>query len=64
MKVKINGKVYDAEKDTILIHLNPLTKFNIQNMPDDKSIYACCPLSKTDEELKEEALTFKKQVNS
>lgn len=43
MKVKIGNKIYDAEKEPIMIILDDNDKILLGNMPKDNYKYCCFP---------------------
>ena len=43
MKVKIGKKIYDAEKEPIMLILNKDDKYNISNMRESDMKYCCYP---------------------
>lgn len=63
MKVKINGKIYDANNDVILLHLNDHDKLNINNMSKDASIYGCFPNDFPDDKARGECIKFKEEAS-
>jgi len=50
MKVIINNKIYDAEKEPIILILSDSDKINIQNM-GKRIRYFACPDKMTNEEI-------------
>lgn len=53
MKVYVNGKLYDAEREKIAIVLTAQDRLNIIAMPPEAKIYAAMPDSTTGDEIKE-----------
>jgi len=43
MKVKVGDKIYDAEKEPIMVILSDLDKMYISNMNPDNMRYCCYP---------------------
>ena len=43
MKIKVGNKMYDAEKEPIMIILSKSDKENITNMLSTCTKYCCCP---------------------
>lgn len=43
MKVKIKGRIYDSEKEPVMVILSDEDKRNISAMPPDSSKYASFP---------------------
>jgi len=53
MKVKIDGEVYDAESEPIMLILSDEDKKNIANMLSHCTKYCAFPKGMTEEEIKE-----------
>jgi len=53
MKVKVGNKVYDGEKEFVMVILDDIDKKNIEEMPEDLTKYCQFPNELSDEELDE-----------
>ena len=54
MKIKVRNKIYDGEKEPVMVILNPVDKFNIVNMAPHTKKYCVYPnkLKYTDDNFK------------
>ena len=43
MKIKVGNKIYDGEKEPVMVILSVADKENIKNMPEDNFKYCCYP---------------------
>jgi hypothetical protein len=53
MKVKVNNKIYDGEKEFVMVILDDVDKKNIAEMPKELTNYCQFPGELSDEELNE-----------
>jgi len=55
LKVKVGDKIYDGEKEPVMVVLSEADKQNIQNMADGARCYCCIPKGQswTNEQIRE-----------